>query len=290
MSVQVFAQEELDLTRKGTISITMRCGQNAVAGGTLTVYRVGAVSGTAGSYAFELTGKFENCGISITDIQSSELAGKLADYVAENGVVGLTKELDEQGMLTFTNLKPGLYLLIQNRAASGFEKVSPFLVTVPITENGTYIYDVDASPKTEVKQVEEETETPSAKPSQSTTGTGGSGSLPQTGQLNWPIPLLAVSGLFFFLLGWILALARGKSAEKVEQKQAVIKNAWIWRENCYAKEIRDCFDDCRGRACFWGAGPFLYEPEGGTGSGSFGGGSDAAASGCHRGTGGGQGL
>lgn len=143
MGRQVFAQEELDLTRKGTISITMRCGQNAVAGGTLTIYRVGEVSGTAGSYAFELTEKFENCGISIADIQSSELAGKLADYVAENGVVGLTRELDEQGMLTFTNLKPGLYLLIQNRAASGYEKVSPFLVTVPMSENGTYIYDVE---------------------------------------------------------------------------------------------------------------------------------------------------
>lgn len=210
MGRQVFAQEELDLTRKGTISITMRCGQNAVAGGTLTIYRVGEVSGTAGSYAFELTGKFENCGISIADIQSSELAGKLADYVAENGVVGLTRELDEQGMLTFTNLKPGLYLLIQNRAASGYEKVSPFLVTVPMSENGTYIYDVDASPKTEAKQAEEETETPSTKPSQITTGTGSGGSLPQTGQLNWPIPLLAVSGLFFFLTGWILRFGQKK--------------------------------------------------------------------------------
>ncbi len=38
----------------------------------------------------------------------------------------------------------------------------------------------------------------------STGGSGGTSStkLPQTGQLNWPIPLLAVGGIFFFILGW----------------------------------------------------------------------------------------
>ncbi len=37
---------------------------------------------------------------------------------------------------------------------------------------------------------------------------GGSGTartkLPQTGQLNWPIPLLAIGGIFLFILGWAL--------------------------------------------------------------------------------------
>lgn len=29
-------------------------------------------------------------------------------------------------------------------------------------------------------------------------------SLPQTGQLNWPVPVLAVSGVVLFAFGWAL--------------------------------------------------------------------------------------
>lgn len=28
--------------------------------------------------------------------------------------------------------------------------------------------------------------------------------LPQTGQLNWPVPVLAVSGVLLFAAGWVL--------------------------------------------------------------------------------------
>ena len=54
--------------------------------------------------------------------------------------------------MTFSNLKLGLYLLVQTRAASGYSKISPFLVTVPYLNSGVYIYEVDADTKMELEK------------------------------------------------------------------------------------------------------------------------------------------
>ena len=43
----------------------------------------------------------------------------------------------------------------------------------------------------------------------------GEPDLPQTGQLNWPIPLMAVAGLGFFVVGWTLCF--GKKREHNEK-------------------------------------------------------------------------
>lgn len=38
--------------------------------------------------------------------------------------------------------------------------------------------------------------------------------LPQTGQLKWPIPILVVTGLVFFLIGWVLCFRKKDTDEK----------------------------------------------------------------------------
>ncbi|MCD8017514.1 MAG: hypothetical protein LUE97_06945 [Oscillospiraceae bacterium] len=42
-------------------------------------------------------------------------------------------------------------------------------------------------------------------------GDGGEPDIPQTGQLNWPVPLLAVCGLLLFALGWVLKCGKKES-------------------------------------------------------------------------------
>ena len=91
-----------------------------------------------------------------------------------------------------------MYLLVQNQAAEGYQAAAPFLVSVPMNEDGTYIYDVDASPKVELTKAPQPTPTP--KPP----------TLAQTGQLNWPVPVLAIIGLCLFSLGWLLRFGRKK--------------------------------------------------------------------------------
>ena len=147
--VSAYAHDVPDLTRQGSINISMHCGDTAVPGGSLTIYRVGDIWEDDGNYSFVPSASFTGCVSSFEDIQSKELAQKLADYAEDNEIPCRTQEINDQGQITFA-VEQGLYLLVQNQAAEGYQAAAPFLVSVPMNEDGTYIYDVDASPKVEL--------------------------------------------------------------------------------------------------------------------------------------------
>ena len=111
------------------------------------------------------------------------------------------------------NVKPGLYLLVQTQACPGFQKLKPILVSVPMynPEKDSYDYQVDATVKPAVKRETEPSPTPTPTASPSPTPKPGP-KLPQTGQLNWPVPVLACGGVIFLLLGlWLLGSDRRRS-------------------------------------------------------------------------------
>lgn len=192
-----------DLTAKGSVTVTMHCGNTVVSGGTVTLYRVGKVSEQDGSYSFTPVDAFADCDEDFNEVQSSDLAGKLHDYAVEHEITGTTKPVGSGGTAVFANLELGLYLLVQNDAAEGYNKAVPFLIGVPNIQDGVYVYDVNAAPKVEL---EKEAETVSPAP---TTPTDPK--LPQTGQLNWPIPVLATLGIMLFSCGWLLRFGRRRS-------------------------------------------------------------------------------
>lgn len=201
-SITAFAHDVPDMAREGSVSITMHDGDTAVSGGSLTLYRVGDIQENDGDYSFVLAEDFAACDASLTDIQSAQLAKHLSVYAAENKLKGTEKTIARGGTVVFDGLKAGLYLFVQEEAAAGYHNVEPFLVSVPMQEEGQYVYDIDASPKVELEKAPETETTSPDKPSDST--------LPQTGQLNWPIPILAVSGLALFAIGWVLRLEKKK--------------------------------------------------------------------------------
>lgn len=55
MSAVVYAHEAPDMEREGSIHITMLCGEEAVPGGSLTLYRVGDVQENDGDYDFVIS-------------------------------------------------------------------------------------------------------------------------------------------------------------------------------------------------------------------------------------------
>ena len=156
-SITVCAQNAPDMSKKGSIKVTIQQGTEVISGGTLTLYRVGAIQESDGNYSFVLTGDFKDCGESLDDIQSAQLAKNLAQYAADHSLSGTVKEIGRNGTVVFSDLEPGLYLLVQETAPEGYEKIDPFLVTVPMEEDGSYVYDVDASPKVEPNKPEEPT-------------------------------------------------------------------------------------------------------------------------------------
>lgn len=175
----------LDTAQTGSIRLTLP-------GGDMLLYRVGEIGEADGQLCFLPTGDFSTWDGSLVDIQSPELANELAAYVQANKFSGISGRIQDDGKVTFSGLMPGLYLLVQTEAASGYELIAPFLVSLPVYEADGYHYDVDASPKFQL----------SAIPTQPQP------SLPQTGQLNWPVPVLGISGLILFLLGLLLQRSR----------------------------------------------------------------------------------
>lgn len=224
MGIPAYAAEGVpDLNRKGSISVTMKDTdtKEIVSGGSLVLYQAAEAAECDGNYIFEYVNDFSGCTFSLSDIQSETLADSLYGYVTENGLSGLRLEIGEDGTVQFENLTPGLYLMVQEDAADGYSPVNPFLVTVPMEEENGWVYDVDASPKVGAESVSEPGTEPGNPPeggngkenggengkdiaaSGAASAAGNVSKLPQTGQLWWPVPLLAAAGMILFAAGWM---------------------------------------------------------------------------------------
>ena len=86
------------------------------------------------------------CGIALGDLTDSTLAAQLQEYLPQSAE-GTTKTIDADGNVTFRGLELGLYLIVQTEASKGYEPINPFLVSLPMAEDGKWNYAVDASPK-----------------------------------------------------------------------------------------------------------------------------------------------
>lgn len=209
-NVTAYAHEVPDMEKDGSVSVTMKYDGNAVPGGTLTLYRVGDIYEDDGDYSFVLSSTFAGSGASLEHLEASGLAESMAEYASRNHLPGQTVAIGKDGKATATGLELGLYLVVQSEAADGYESISPFLVSIPMNEDGTYVYEVDATPKlSTLTPTKPDTPTNPGTPAAPTQPT-----LPQTGQLNWPVPVLAALGLCLFLIGW--ALRYGKRERPYE--------------------------------------------------------------------------
>lgn len=185
-----------DESRNGHCSITvsMTYKGKAVRGGKLALYKVGDVAENDGNYSFVPVEAIRGDIPEFGDIESPELAGKLAKL--EKKLTPVTADpvtVGKDGKATFSNLTFGLYLVVQKTAASGYRKIAPFLVSVPYLYRDEYQYELTSQPKTDLEQEVKPTSPPSSG--------GSGGKLPQTGQLWWPVPLLICAGLGCIAVG-----------------------------------------------------------------------------------------
>ena len=201
-----------DLTAGGSIHVTLKAGKETPEGGTLRFYRVGEIREEEGNYSFQLTGPFAGAKVSLENPQSPELAADLSAYAQTNKIPGADVKLEDgKAVYTVPGGQLGLYLVSQPQACQGYEALSAFVISVPNLEGDSYRYQVEASPKMGELQ-KEETIPPTTAPDTPTTPAEPGPKLPQTGQLNWPVPVLTVLGLILFTAGWILR-RRGKYSE-----------------------------------------------------------------------------
>ena len=264
----------LVLGRTGSLHVTLYDHQNAVPlrGGELTLYRVATVKRTNGDLSFAYTGDFTGCDVVLGDLSDSTLADQLVKYLPAAPTIAAQQDVSESGEVDFDALPLGLYLVVQTEASHGYAAINPFVVSIPLKDGSSWIYDVDATPKVGAVTPEEpdEPDTPDKpetpdKPDTPDTpdtpenpenpdtpvspespdspvspgtpdnpvspgnpdnpvspgnpdnpvspgnpdnpvspGRPDTPVLPQTGQLNWPIPVLACSGVLLFAAGWVL--------------------------------------------------------------------------------------
>lgn len=207
MSAFAFAEEAAmsaipDYGRKGSVTVDIISTDTgkAIPGGKLTLYKVAEAADEDGNNIFRLTEAFKDSGVELEEVTESdsgaaELASRLEAYVNSHKPAGETVTVDDKGQAVWKNLELGLYLIVNTTAAEGYAPVNTFLISVPRYLDGSYVYDVTASPKMGTAD-KLASKTPNSKPAVS------GGKLPQTGQLWWPVPVMAIAGMLFVMFGW----------------------------------------------------------------------------------------
>ena len=152
MPMTVFAQG-LDVDRVGSISVTLmdQDGKTPIEGAELSLYQVATVRlNDRNNLSYSFTNTFEDCGCALDD---PALSVKLDAFVKDHSVSAEKLVTDAHGNATFTNLPLGLYFIKQTSTVAGYALCTSFLVTVPNKSADGYVYDVNASPKTDIAKL-----------------------------------------------------------------------------------------------------------------------------------------
>ena len=147
---------------------------------------------------------WEDCGLTLEEdglFIDKNAAARLFVYAEVNGIPAQTIQVGSDGTAKAEDLPLGLYLVSQTEPFDGCMTMLPALISVPISINDEWIFNVEAAPKLE--PLVPETTVPST--------TVPEVDIPPTGQTNWPIPLLILGGCFLILLG--VCVRRGKRHE-----------------------------------------------------------------------------
>lgn len=212
-NITALAAELPDLSTKGTIKITMKKGGNPVPGGEFEIYHIANVSESNGALQYTFTTDFKNCTLPLNNIESDKFSSDLERYINSNKISGIKMNVGNNGIAEFSNLDAGLYFIMQNETANGYNKANSFTVSLPAYENGKYNYTVNATPKfsfSDTSDTENTTQPTTVKPQKPTDA-----NLPKTGQLNLPVPILLTTGICMLVLGLVIRFSGRK--EKNEE-------------------------------------------------------------------------
>lgn len=141
---------DFNLEKTGSITVRLRdvYHPDVTIGGTIRLHKVGDATVQNSALTFVPTGEFTGSGISLSNVNAAGLANNLLAYAEANAIAGTKLEAGDGGSVTFSGLAAGLYLVSQETAVSGYYKVSPFLVSLPMyAGKDGWNYSITAEPK-----------------------------------------------------------------------------------------------------------------------------------------------
>lgn len=132
-------------TTSGSLRITLTDRQGRPAGAVaMDLYRV---AGTDGALTEDFSGADIPADSLLSEQDAASNARTLADWVSAHSLAGTEAVTDSQGKASFSSLDLGIYLAVCRTDQS--VTFAPFLISIPLWENGWPIYDVTAHPKAE---------------------------------------------------------------------------------------------------------------------------------------------
>ncbi len=199
----------------------------AVEGAGFTVMKIADLGSDNGQTCINPTDVFSkyygDLSPDMTAEENLAAALDLVKYIDENHVTGDVLFTGTEGSMRAEGLREGLYLIRQVVSVAGYQDISPFLVSLPVTSGDGLKaeYDITARPKitgptdpsdptapvvSGTPTNPRNTVTPAITPGSSSYGKHSAvlsrTRLPQTGLLLWPIVVLAVLGLILIIIGW----------------------------------------------------------------------------------------
>ena len=129
----------------GSLRITLTDRQGRPAGAvTIDLYRV---AGTDGALTEDFSGADIPADSLLSEQDKSANARTLADWASAHSLTGTEAVTDSRGKASFSSLDLGIYLAVCRSGQS--VAFAPFLISIPMRENGWPLYDVTAYPKAE---------------------------------------------------------------------------------------------------------------------------------------------
>lgn len=217
----------------GSLTLTASYGTTPLVGAPFKLYLVAEPDTASG---FALCGEFAGSSVDLSDLST---AGKLAQaaldlerWAGEKEIAPLVQQnTDSSGSVSFTSLAQGLYLVggVTHQQGGHRYQSAPCLISLPSWDGSTGVWElnVTAFPKFERSgtsggdptppptepdtpippdpgdQPVDPVKPPDTPPTPPTPPVGPE-KLPQTGQLKWPVPVLAALGMLLLLAGSIL--------------------------------------------------------------------------------------
>lgn len=199
--------ENYDPDAAGNITVQLDEIGTPCDGVVLECYHVADVEENDGAVQFVLVPELTDEQIDLNHLETASDHKEAAEYleaaVEKHNLSSKTGQSDTKGIIRFTGLEQGVYLLVQSDHAD-YGQIETFLIAIPYTSDGnSWTYDVVTETKGElIEPIPTPTPVPTPTPEPS----------PSTGVRNSPAPYLAAAAVCGGLLV-ILLLKRYSRSE-----------------------------------------------------------------------------
>ena len=153
-NIYALSSNVVDFNHKGSIQITLyeKKDNEKIEGAELTIYKVADAREKDHNLVFEYVKELEGCPVSLEDLESATVSSEIEKCIPSD-MTGIVKVTDSDGSVKYEDLDLGLYLVKQTNKVEGFSKIDSFLVMIPKVIDNKWVYDVEATPKTDIIRV-----------------------------------------------------------------------------------------------------------------------------------------